>query len=128
MILRSTLILALVAALAGCSSKPPAEVSKNELATIRKAHDAATIGTPKQQVLDSYKSGNVVKLGSSAFEGSTVEEWKAEAFHDESKRKDLFITFLYFVDDKFVDSSDTRIDFRANEALLTRWKQSMTRV
>lgn len=108
--------------LCGCASKPPAEVSQKELTAVRDSHAAAKIGDPKQKVLDSYQSGNKVKLGSSVAEGATIEEWKVEAYHDEKNRKDLFVSFLYFCDDRFVDSSDTRIDFRSNPDLVKQWK------
>lgn len=120
---RTGLVVAALAAamLNGCGSKPPAEVSKNEMAAVRQSHSAAKVGDPKQKVLDSFKSGNKVKLGASELGGATIEEWKVEAFHDEKRRKDLFVTFLYFRNDKFVDSSDTRIDFRNNAAIVDRW-------
>jgi hypothetical protein len=92
------------------------------MASVRESHAAAKIGAPKQKVLDSFKDGNKVKLGSSVAEGATIEEWKVEAYHDENKRKDLFVTFLYFCDDRFVDSSDTRIDFRSNPDLVKQWQ------
>jgi len=115
--------LALSATLfAGCASKPAAEVSKEELAAVRASYASITPGMPRQQVLDSFKAGNKIKLGSSVTGGATIEEWKVEAFRDEDKRKDLFVTFLYFCDDRFVDSSDSRIDFRTNTALVEEWK------
>jgi hypothetical protein len=107
---------------AGCGSKPAAEVSEREMAATRSSYSSIKIGDPKKKVLDSFKSGNKVKLGSSELEGATIEEWKVEAFHDKDKRKDLFVTFLYFRNDRFVDSSDTRIDFRNNAAIIERWK------
>ncbi len=108
--------------LTGCGSKPAAEVSKSDMAAVRSSYSAIKVGDPKQKVLDSFKTGNKIKLGSSELDGASFEEWKVEAFHDENKRKDLFVTFLYFRDDRFVDSSDTRIDFRSNSALIERWK------
>lgn len=124
--LRKGLVVGAVAAamLSGCGSKPAAEVSKKELAAVRESHAAVKVGDPKQKVLDSFRSGNKVKLGASELGGATIEEWKVEAFHDESKRKDLFITFLYFRNDKFVDSSDARIDFRNNATIVDRWAGS----
>jgi curli biogenesis system outer membrane secretion channel CsgG len=120
---RTGLVVAALAAtmLSGCGSKSAAEVSKNEMAAVRQSHAAARVGDPKQKVLDSFKAGNKVKLGQSELGGATIEEWKVEAFHDEKKRKDMFVTFLYFRNDKFVDSSDTRIDFRNNAAIVERW-------
>jgi hypothetical protein len=121
------LVVALAGLSAGCSSKPAAEVSKSDLAAVRQTHAAIKVGEPKQKVLDSFKAGNKVKLGSSVLDGAAIEEWKVEAFRDEDKRKDLFVTFLYFCDDRFVDSSDTRIDFRNNIAIVDRWKASTSR-
>lgn len=119
-------VLGLAAALmaGGCSSAP-AKVSHGELEGMRKANASLKLGAPKAQVLKSFEDGNVVKLGASAFGEAMVEEWKAEGFHDEHHRKDLFVTFLYFCNDKFVDSSDTRIDFRNNEELVKRWHESV---
>ena len=105
----------------GCSSKPLAEVSRSELAAVRQSYSDIKPGTPHQEVLDSFKSGNKVKLASSAIDGAVIEEWKYEAFHDEKNRKDLFVAFMYFYDDRFVDGSDTRIDFRNNPELISRW-------
>jgi hypothetical protein len=120
------IVLAAASAIAGvgCASKPAAEVSKNEMTTVRDSHASAKIGDSKAKVLDSFKAGNKVKLGSSNVGGATIEEWKVEAFRDEDNRKDLFVTFLYFCDDRFVDSSDTRIDFRSNQTIVDRWKHS----
>ena len=120
---RTGLVVAALAAamLSGCGSKSPAEVSKNDMAAVRQSYSAIKVGDAKQKVLDSFKSGNKVKLGASELGGATIEEWKVEAFHDENKRKDMFVTFLYFRNDKFVDSSDTRIDFRNNAAIVERW-------
>lgn len=118
-------VLAAVLGMSGCGSAPKAEVSRSELEKIRTWNQSITIGDPKAKVLKGYAAGNAVKLGSSALDGTTIEEWKAEAYHDESKRKDLFVTFLYFADEKFVDSSDTRIDFRDKPELVDRWRKSL---
>lgn len=110
---------------AGCGSPPAAEVSKSEMRAIRGGYAALTPGAEKDAVLSTFKAGNTVKLGTSAIEGATIEEWKAEAFRDEKARKDLFVTFLYFCDGRFVDSSDTRIDYRNNAELVARWRDSV---
>lgn len=107
--------------IAGCASKPAAEVSRNELAASRRAYHDIKPGTSRDEVLSSLKSGNKVKLGASTIDGAVIEEWKYEAFHDENKRKDMFVTFLYFLDGRFVDGSDTRIDFRNNPEIVSRW-------
>lgn len=129
---RLTLALVVVVAggagaglIGGCSSKPAAEVSKGDLAAVRQTHAALKVGDPKQKTLDSFKSGNKVKLGSSVLDGAAIEEWKVEAFRDQKQGKDLFVTFLYFCNDRFVDSSDARIDFRNNLELVNRWKASL---
>lgn len=109
------------AGIGGCSSRPAAAVSEKELAAIRASHASNTVGAPKQKVLDSYGDANKIKLGMSQIEGIEVEEWKVEAFRDSKNNRDLFITFLYFCDNKFVDSSDARIDFRSNAEIVTRW-------
>lgn len=122
--LRTGLIGLLVASsvVVGCSSKPAAEVSQSELAAVRQSNATVKVGDPKKKVLDSFQSGNKVKLGTSMAEGVSIEEWKIEAYHDEHERKDLFVTFMYFCDDRFVDSSDTRIDFRGNPTLVHQWR------
>ncbi|GMV25531.1 MAG: hypothetical protein AMXMBFR58_15620 [Phycisphaerae bacterium] len=107
--------------LCGCASKPAAEVSKGQMAEIRQVHGQLQPGAPRQQVLDSFKAGNKVKLGTSSVGGIDVEEWKVEAYYDEKERKNLFVTFLYFVNGKLADSSDARIDFRSNPELVDRW-------
>jgi hypothetical protein len=114
--------LAVAAVLGGCSSKPVAQVSRTELASVRQTNAAIKIGDPKEKVLASFKSGNKVKLGASELDGAVIEEWKVEAFYDSKNRKDLFVSFLYFRNDRFVDSSDARIDFRNNSALTSKWK------
>lgn len=116
---------AMTACIAGCSSPPAAEVSKSEMQAIRTAHDQTRPGMPKDAVLQGYKAGNTLKLGSSLIDGVTIEEWKAEAFRDEKNRKDMLVTFLYFCNDQFVDQSDSRIDFRNNPELVDRWKASL---
>jgi hypothetical protein len=121
----SAAVAALILSMSGCGSAPKAEVSRSELEKIRTWNQSITIGDPKAKVLKGYAAGNTVKLGSSAMDELAVEEWKAEAYHDESKRKDLFVTFLYFADESFVDSSDTRIDFRSKPELVERWRKSL---
>lgn len=105
-----------------CSSKPAASVSRSELAAVRETQASIRMGDPTDVVLGSFKAGNKVKLGTSMLGDASIEEWKVEAFHDAKKSKDLFVIFLYFCDDRFVDSSDTRIDFRNNPALVQRWR------
>ena len=108
--------------LGGCAAKSPASVSRSELASIRKSYSSINVGDSKAKVLESFKAGNSVKLGSASIGGAAIEEWKVEAFHDEDKRKDMFVTFLYFCNDRFVESSDVRIDFRTNPSVVDRWK------
>lgn len=108
--------------IAGCGSPPPAgSVSRSELATIRQKQASVQIGAPKAQVLESLKPGNTIRLGSSEVAGGTVEEWKLEAFYDSDSGRELTVSFLYFLNDKLVDTSDKRLDFRDNPALVARW-------
>ena len=108
--------------LGACSSAPPAEVSKDELGAVRSGYSKLHTGMTRDQALAAFPKGNKVKLGSSSIGGATVEEWKVEAYYDDDKRKDLFVTFLYFLDGKLVDSSDTRIAFRENPEIVDKWK------
>ena len=117
---RMLIVLPLLA-LTACESKPPAEVSREQLADVRQTHAAIEVGSDRDEVLKAFESGNKVKLGSSVLGDAHLEEWKVEAFHDEDKRKDLFVTFLYFCNEKFVDSSDTRINYRDNAEIVDRW-------
>ncbi len=109
-------------ALSACSSPPPAEVSKSELAEVRSGYAKLHPGMPRDQALAAFPKGNKVKLGSASIEGVSIEEWKVEAFYDDDKRKDLFVTFLYFLDGKLVDSSDSRIEFREHPEIVSKWK------
>lgn len=108
--------------LGACSSPPPAEVSKGELAEARAGYAKLHTGMTRDQALAAFPKGNKVKLGSASIGGSTIEEWKVEAFYDDDKRKDLFVTFLYFLDGKLVDTSDSRIAFRDHPELVEKWK------
>lgn len=115
--------VALIAlSLGACSSPPPAEVSKSDLAAVRASYAKLSTGMTRDQALNSFPKGNKVKLGSASVGGATIEEWKVEAYHDDDDRKDLFVTFLYFLDGKLVDSSDTRIAFREQADIVDRWK------
>ncbi|MCC6427584.1 MAG: hypothetical protein IT435_12280 [Phycisphaerales bacterium] len=106
----------------GCASKPVAEVSEKEMTGIRQSYGNMQPGAAKDDVLKSFKAGNKVKLGSASMSGADIEEWKVEAFHDMDKRKDMFVTFLYFCNGKLVDSSDSRIKFRDEPGLIDRWR------
>jgi hypothetical protein len=114
--------LALAAAsLAACGSSPKGSVSEKELATIRSTTHSVMPGEKKDAVLAKYKDANVVRLSSSRIGNATIEEWKAEAFHDTDKGRDLCVQFLYFRNDVLVDTSDTRLDFRNDSAITNRW-------
>jgi hypothetical protein len=108
--------------LAGCSSPAPGQVSKEDLAAVRTGYAKLHTGMSRDEALNSFPKANKVKLGSASMGGATIEEWKVEAFYDDDKRKDLFVTFLYFLDGKLVDQSDTRIAFRDQPDLVDRWK------
>lgn len=121
---RTILTSAIIAStlLVGCASKPAAQVSAGEMTSLRQAQSNLRPGTTRADTLDALDAGNKVKLGSAMINGASIEEWKVEAFHDQKNRKDLFVTFLYFLDEKLVDSSDTRIDFRTNAEIIDRWR------
>ena len=106
----------------GCASKPAGLVSESELKQSRDSYSKLPIGTPRDEALAKLGAGNRVKLGSAAIDSAMIEEWKYEAFVDRDKGRELFVTFLYFCDGKLVDTSDTRIDFRNNAELVTRWR------
>lgn len=114
-----------LAAGAGCSSKPAGSVSASELQASRESYAKLPVGTAKNEALEKLGQGNKVKLGSASIDGAMIEEWKYEAFVDKEKQgRDLFVTFLYFCNDRLVDTSDTRIDFRNNAQLVERWRKS----
>lgn len=122
---RGLVILVAGAALAGgCASEPPAQVSSKEMAAVRKAHSALAPGASRDAALESFGDANVVKLGAATIDGVSIEEWKVEAFQDVRSGKDLFVSFLYFRDDRLVDSSDTRLNFRENPQLIERWRHA----
>jgi hypothetical protein len=121
-ILRIVLVIVAAAAVAACASDP-ADVSGGDLKKIRAGASNVHVGMTKQAALDAYPKGNKVRLSSSSFEGTAVEEWKIEAYADDdwNKSRDLFITFLYFADDKLVDMSDSRLPYRESPELVNRW-------
>ena len=102
-------------------SAPP----RLQLPAARSTHQNLKLGTPKRDVIAAFKNGNTVKLGTASLDGLDIEEWKTEAFRDRKGGKDLFVAFLYFANDQLVDSSDSRINFRENEAMIQRWKASI---
>ncbi len=124
---RFTLLLVVAAALplslASCGSAPKGSVSAATLVEIRDASHEVRPGMSKSAVFDAFKGSNLVRLSSTQIETATIEEWKAEAFHDSSRGRDLTVAFLYFRDEVLVDVSDTRIDFRRDAAILDRWAQ-----
>jgi hypothetical protein len=118
----TALLLALAAtALSGCGSAPKGSVSEEELGTIRTTSHSISPGQKKADVLAKYQGANVVRLSTAQVDGATIEEWKAEAFHDSDKGRDLSVQFLYFRNDVLVDMSDTRLNFRGDSALTKRW-------
>ena len=122
----TTLILAGGLALAGCGSSDKAKVSEKELASVEAARNTVKIGASKSDTLALFKHGNKTRLGSSNIDGAVIEEWKVEAFHDNDWRKtrDMSVAFLYFINDKLVDSSSSRINYRENAAVVEQWKKS----
>lgn len=117
-------IAAFVAAalLAGCSSRPAAQVSSAELTTVRNAYASVGPGASETEVREAFEPAHLVKLGSASIGGVSVDEWKAEAFVENDTGRDMFIAFLYFCDGKLADMSDTRIDFRSKPELVDRWR------
>jgi hypothetical protein len=107
--------------LASCGSEPKGSVSSKELAEIRQSASAVKPGMRKDDVLARYKKANAVRLASTQLGGATIEEWKTEAYTDSKQGRDLAVEWLYFRNDKLVDLSDARLDFRANTALVDKW-------
>lgn len=111
-----------VGGLGGCSSpKPIGSVSESQMKGVRSSFSSLRTGVDRDQALAGFAAGNRVKLGSAVINGVAVEEWKAEAIREKKPRNDIFITFLYFCDDRLVDVSDTRVDFRGNPQLVEQW-------
>ena len=119
-------IIALVATLSGCSTTP-GKVSESELRQVRSNAAELAPGTTHEAAVRRLDRANLVRLGSTRLDESTVEEWKAEAFHETGSGRDLFVTFLYFLDDQLVDQSDRRLDFRTDETLVRRWRGEVAR-
>ena len=110
------------ALLAGCASKPAAQVSSGELSSVRSAYTNVEIGDSTSEVREAFKPAHMIKLGSASIGGATIDEWKAEAFVENNTGRDMFIAFLYFCDGKLADMSDSRIDFRSKPELVERWR------
>ena len=115
-------LLLAVACVLGCESDP-AKVSKDQVADIRTDSQSLRIGMTKKEALGTFDRGNKVMLGTTAIGDASVEEWKVEAYHDDdwAKQRDLFVTFLYFVNGRLVDVSDKRLAPRDNPDLVDRW-------
>ncbi len=101
----------------------PGKVSKGDVQSVRAAYESLSIGMSKEAVTKALHKGNLVRLGSSSMSGATIEEYKIEAFHDDdwNKSRDLFIGFMYFANDKLVETSSARVDYRANPAMVEQW-------
>lgn len=108
--------------LMGCSSSPDASVSAKELTRIRTAHDTIATGTPKDIAMKSFEDATTTKLSSATIDGMAIEEWKAEAVHGSDDKMDLFISFMYFANNRFVEQSPTRLDYRGNAEIVERWR------
>jgi hypothetical protein len=118
--------LPILLVLAACSSTP-GKMDEKQLASLRADAAAITPGTSRDKALGALKGARTDRLSSTLIEGVAIEEWKVEAFHEGGAGRDLFVTFLYFADGVLVDESDRRIDYRANDALLTRWTAAAKR-
>lgn len=115
-------LIAVSGLLIGCSSRPDASVSANELTRIRSAHDTMATGTPKDIALKSFKDATTTKLSSATIDGMAIEEWKAEAVHTSGDKMDLFISFMYFANNRLAEQSPTRLDYRGDAAIVERWR------
>lgn len=116
-----------IALLAGCAAKGPAQakVSKDDVASTRTVFESLDIGEPKPAVLEQFKKGYKLRLGAATVRGTKVEEWKIEAYHDDdwNKTRDLFVGFMYFADNRLVETSTTRVDYRSSPTILDNWTQ-----
>lgn len=118
----AVLLCGLSLSLAACGApKSAAAVSESEMKKVRTSFTNLKTGVSKKDALASFTAGNKVKLGSANIAGANVEEWKVEAMREAKPRNDLFISFLYFCNDRLVDVTDTRVDFRANPELVKEW-------
>lgn len=121
-IIRLAVLSLALLALTACGGSP-SKVSEGDLKTVRANYDSLQIGMSQKDVQKSLKKGNLIRLGSSAMEGASIEEYKLEAYHDDNwnKQRDLFVAFLYFADDTLVDMSNTRIDYRNKPDVVENW-------
>lgn len=118
----SMLLCGLSLSLAACGApKSAAAVSESEMKKVRSSFANLKTGASTKDTLASFTAGNKVKLGSANIAGAAIEEWKVEAMREAKPRNDLFISFLYFCNDRLVDITDTRVDFRANPELVKQW-------
>ena len=122
----AVVIFCAVLVLAGCRSGNKAKVSETELSAVRAAQTQLTVGASKQTTLAAFKYGKKTKLGSSKVDGVAIEEWNVEAFHDNdwAKRREMTLVYLYFLNDKLVESSDKRLNYRGTPALVEQWRST----
>jgi hypothetical protein len=120
------LAAALCTVLSGCGGGDKAKVSESELNSVKQASEKVSVGMSKTDALAAFKSGNKTKLSSTTIAGAAIEEWKVEAFYDDDwkKSRSMFVSFLYFMNDKLVDTSDKRLDYRSNPTLVNHWREA----
>ena len=109
--------------LVGCAGDPGKQGSKQDVQKVRQAYAEAQIGASREATLELFDNAGVSKLSSARVGGIAVDEYKVEAYHDDdwNKTRELFIVFLYFADGVLADTSDRRIDFRSNPAVVENW-------
>ncbi len=120
--IRWTVVLVLAVALIGCGGSP-SKVSKGDLEQVRSSYDSLKVGMTHEQVEQTMRKGNLIRMGSSSMSGAAIEEYKLEAYHDDdwNKQRDLFVRFLYFAEGELVDMSSTRIDYREQPEVVRGW-------
>jgi len=95
------------------------EVSDYKLDEIVASNTRVRLGQPKHDVLATYPAETLTFKSSIKQDGSIIEEWRTEAV---SRSNDVYFRrYLYFVDDRLVEMSDDRIDYREDPRYLDRW-------
>lgn len=93
--------------------------SSTEMNQLVESNKGLEIGMPRADALDLYP-GRFLSLMSSAFiDNRRVEEWRADAVSRD--RRSRFTRYLYFVDNRLVEFSSSRMDYRKNRPLLDQW-------
>ena len=121
--IRLLTLCALATVLGGCGGDP-AKVSKDDLQRVERSQENLKIGMSKDEALGLFKKGSTTRLAATSLGEDSVEEWKVEAYHDDdwNKERSMFVTFMYFMNDRLVDISDARLVYRDNADLVQRWR------